>query len=241
MTIEQRDLRPDSRMMINRLPILFVLALAAAGCSLEVNEPTRPGGTGIHVDVPGSAVALLGDSAVDDGLAVATRCDEGSHADCNRVGHALLEGRYGYAEDPEAAAPFLTSACDAGYAGACHTLGQMALDGEGLIRNVELAASRMDRACELGLLPACLQLARLDIDGTHSLAEGRADALVQSACHGGLVEACVQHEALAEARIGQALRASDRVSESAVDGEESDGDSASEEPEAAEPLPTADQ
>lgn len=187
------------------VPVLVLLfALSMAACSLERNEPTRPGGTGIHVDVPGGAVSLQEGEVTRQEAGVAARCDNGSHADCNRVGHWLLEGEAGFPENAEAAATYLTSACDAGFAGACQTLGRMALEGRGLPRDAALAQSRYERACSLGLRAACTEMAVHGLEGALDIEGARAGTLLQEACHGGEVQACVRSEALAAVQAASA-------------------------------------
>ena len=192
---------------------LSMVALLTVGACAPPNPPPPPDGTGIHVptprdvaraqraadplltdrerecqEMPTYSAWLRGCHYVRYNGSLGAECEAGDHSACNRVVTALLES----AEPPmELVFSIYESSCAAGWAGACHALGERKLLGDGTPFDAEGAQGLLRRGCELHHAPSCHLLGTNLVNGR--LASGARDEgmrLLHDACFAGRVEAC---------------------------------------------------
>lgn len=118
-------------------------------------------------------------------LPLGEACAAGDHSACNRLGGKLIEEGRG----AEAHALF-ASTCEAGWAGACHTLGTHLLQGDGVPADARAAEPLLERGCTLGLAASCYTHATAVLSGQIQGDRQRANAAVNQACTQGYEPAC---------------------------------------------------
>jgi hypothetical protein len=113
---------------------------------------------------------------------VTGRCEEGK---------GMTEFRNALAIDKEQARASQQSACDAGNASGCFSLGLMYENGEGVVQDRAKAVATYQKACEAGNANGCNNLGRM-LEHGEGVAQNKAQAvaLYQKACDAGNAWGC---------------------------------------------------
>jgi formylglycine-generating enzyme required for sulfatase activity len=82
-------------------------------------------------------------------------CNHGSVSSCREAGMLLLRGGPGFAAIPEAAAQYLSEACNAGDAASCYAAADLYALGVGVMADASLASRLAGVACSGGVTEAC--------------------------------------------------------------------------------------